>query len=203
MSVAELPILIPDDEAVVGPTPHRWALTDYLRLAEVGLLTGRTELIDGSILDMPAQGLPHSICISKTVRELVPRLSKQHLILIQSTAAFDDWSGPEPDIAIFPSYPSAAAVTLPKPPLLIVEVSLTILKYDREYKGSFYAGHGLQDYWVINLAERVVEVYRQPVTDATAKFGWRYGSPIRVPSTGKLSPLMLPSQEILVADILP
>jgi Uma2 family endonuclease len=152
---------------------------------------------------MPAQGLPHALCVTKATRALLSRFAEPYLILIQSTVAFSDWSGPEPDIAVFSGSPAQGAVAPPMPPLLIVEVSQTTLHYDRVTKGSFYASHGLQDYWVANLIDRIVEVYRDPHPDPAARFGWSHGAPLRVPPTGKLSPLMLPSQEILVTDILP
>jgi hypothetical protein len=32
----------------------------------------------------------------------------------------------------------------------------------------------VKDYWIVNLVERVLEVYREPVTDAASPYGWRY-----------------------------
>ena len=33
----------------------------------------------------------------------------------------------------------------------------------------------IADYWIVNIPDRRLEVYREPVPDAGAVFGWRYG----------------------------
>ena len=48
------------------------------------------------------------------------------------------------------------------------------LDVDRAHKGSAYARAGLADYWIVNLVDRVLEVYREPAADPSASFGWRY-----------------------------
>ncbi len=62
----------------------------------------------------------------------------------------------------------------PSRPVLVVEVSESSLALDREHKGSLYARAGLADYWIVNLPERALEVYRDPEPDPAAPFGWRY-----------------------------
>jgi hypothetical protein len=57
---------------------------------------------------------------------------------------------------------------------LIVEVAESSLLFDRAQKGSLYARAGIADYWIVNLVDHVVEVYRDPGPDLTAPFGWRY-----------------------------
>jgi Uma2 family endonuclease len=50
----------------------------------------------------------------------------------------------------------------PSQPTLLVEVADTSLIFDRERKGSLYARARLPEYWIVNLVDRVLEVYRDP-----------------------------------------
>ena len=60
------------------------------------------------------------------------------------------------------------------PPALTVEVAESSLDVDRERKGGAYASAGLADYWIVNLIDRALEVYREPAVDPSSPFGWRY-----------------------------
>ena len=91
----------------------------------------------------------------------------------------------------------------PERPVLIVEVSLSRLDFDREHKGSLYARAGIPDYWIVNLPDRRVEIYHEPVPDGAASFGWRYGRAVTVGPDQRISPLAAPAAEIAVADLLP
>ena len=62
----------------------------------------------------------------------------------------------------------------PSRPALVVEVAESSLTFDREHKGSLYARGGLRDYWIVNLVDRALEVYREPGPDPAAPYGWRY-----------------------------
>jgi len=91
----------------------------------------------------------------------------------------------------------------PTSALLVVEVSEASLKTDREVKGSLYASAGIPEYWILNLRERVLEVYREPAADARAVYGaayqWR-----RVCGVGEqVSPLAAPEAKLEVAALLP
>jgi Uma2 family endonuclease len=91
----------------------------------------------------------------------------------------------------------------PARPMLVVEVADTALPMDRQYKGSAYARAGLPDYWIVNLVDRQVEVYRRPATDPAADFGWRYLDVLILAPGEAVTPLALPDARIAVADLLP
>ena len=74
---------------------------------------------------------------------------------------------------------------------------------DREYKGSLYARAGLEDYWVVNLADRVLEVYREPARDAAAPFGWRYTQRTGHGLPAEVTPLAAPGARVAVSRLLP
>lgn len=59
------------------------------------------------------------------------------------------------------------------------------------------------DYWVVNLVDRVLEVYRHPVPAIDAAFGWRYGSAQSFGPGAVISPLAAPEAGVTVSDLLP
>jgi hypothetical protein len=65
-----------------------------------------------------------------------------------------------------------------------------------------YARAGLTDYWVLNLVDRVLEVYREPVADSAAPFGWRYGRAEVLGADAHVTPLAAPAASIPVARLL-
>jgi Uma2 family endonuclease len=85
----------------------------------------------------------------------------------------------------------------------VVEVAEASLIFDREHKGSLYARSGLADYWIVNLVERVLEVYRRPEPSPSAPYGWAYGAILALGPTAVVSPLAAPSASLPVSDLLP
>lgn len=185
-------------ESPIVPAPHRWTVDGFLRAAEAGLFEGqRVELIEGEIIDMPAQKDPHAFAVSRLVRALLTLFPEPFWVKIQATTRLNDYSGPEPDIAVMSGPPSPPAVVAPLP-LLVVEVSDTTLLYDRTSKASLYAANGIADYWVVDVNARQIEVFRNPVIDPSRRFGWRYAS-VTILRVGEfVRPLAKPDVEIEV-----
>jgi len=84
---------------------------------------------------------------------------------------------------------------------LVVEVARDSLRADRTLKKRIYAGAYVPDYWIVNLVNRLVEVYREPFVDPGQR--WTY----RAMSLGRpgerLAPLAAPAARIAVDDLLP
>jgi Uma2 family endonuclease len=87
--------------------------------------------------------------------------------------------------------------------VLVVEVADSSLHFDRRDKGSLYARGGVQDYWIVNLVDRVLEVYRDPGPDALAPFGWHYRSVEGLAPPGTVTLHGLPAVRVAVAHLLP
>lgn len=66
-----------------------------------------------------------------------------------------------------------------------------------------YARAGLPDYWVLNLVDRVLEMYRRSVPDSAAPFGWRYAQGEVLDASARVSALAAPGSSILVSRLLP
>lgn len=85
----------------------------------------------------------------------------------------------------------------------LVEIAQTSLAIDRRHKGSLYARAGITDYWIVNLPEAVLEIYREPVASVEAPFGWAYRNIQRLARGALVAPLALPTSRIAVVDLLP
>ena len=114
----------------------------------------------------------------------------------------DAESEPEPDVAVVPGEPEDYRSSHPSRAALVVEVSESSLAFDRNDKGSVYARAGILDYWIVNLVERLLEVYREPVPDAAAPFGARYARGESLDPSRRESPLAAPHASIHVRDLL-
>ena len=86
---------------------------------------------------------------------------------------------------------------------VIVEVSDTTLSHDCNRKASLYAAARIQDYWIVNLVDRLLEVYRAPVSDPCQPFRLSYSQRTNLSTGDTVSPLALPQAQIAVADLFP
>ena len=73
----------------------------------------------------------------------------------------------------------------------------------RHSKGSLYARAGIAEYWIVNVGDGVLEVYRNPAEDRAAPYGHAYGD-TQILRTGDIVvPLAAPGAEISIAELLP
>ncbi len=184
---------------------RRWKRVEYERLIEKGIfLPGdRLELLAGELVVREPQGTPHAVGIGLAAEALRRAFGPGWDVRVQLPVALDDESEPEPDVAVVPGGPRDYLAAHPSRPVLVVEVAETSLALDRTHKGSLYARAGLADYWILNLVDGVLEVYRQPAPSSSAPFGWAYGEVQSLGATGLVSPLAAPSARIPVAALLP
>lgn len=177
---------------------HHWTREEYERLVEAGAFEGwKIELVDGILYDMMAQGPAHSSAVQKLLRELLALASGKSLdVRPQMPLAISDDSLPEPDIAVVPADPDDYARFNPAEAVLVVEVAQSSLSYDRSVKLAAYAQAGIPEYWILNLASRQLEVYRDPATG-------RYESKALLSLAHEVAPLFSPDASILVAKLFP
>src|SRR5688572_15390783 len=144
------------------PQIHRWTRQEYYRMADAGLFHDRrVELIEGEVVDMPPQKNAHYTAILLVQRALEKAFGTNHTVRVQGPLDLGERSQPEPDLAVVPGSPRDYQ-DHPKTALLVVEVSDTTLAFDRERKAKLFAKAGIPEFWIINLVDRVVEVYRTP-----------------------------------------
>jgi hypothetical protein len=74
---------------------------------------------------------------------------------------------------------------------------------DRLLSGGLFSRAGIRVFWIVNLLDEALEVYRQPVRAPELRFGWKYGSVRLLRRGATVSPLAAPRRRIRVADLLP
>jgi len=131
---------------------------------EGGLVRPRIELIDGELREMSPTNEPHAETVSLLVEWSFQFPPKDKIrVRVQCPICIPEReSAPEPDIvwAVRKEY----RATHPRPDdiLLLIEVAESSLAYDCGEKANLYASAGIADYWVVNLVDRCVDVFRQP-----------------------------------------
>lgn len=146
---------------------HPFTPEQYLKLAELGIFKGRTELRDGDILLMSPTSPRHNALILRLRRKLEAILGASVLVFEQSTVRFGAWL-PEPDVLVaFPRADDyAESYPAPEEIALVIEVSVSTLADDRNEKLPRYAAAGVKELWLYDAEARAFEVYREPSGNA-------------------------------------
>jgi Uma2 family endonuclease len=139
---------------------------EYYGMMESGIIREgeRVELISGQIFTMAAKGTRHTLCTRKLFKHLLSLLGDRADVQSQDPITLPNNSEPEPDIVIarlrsddyINSHPAPADI------ILVIEVADSSIKFDRETKASLYATAGISEYWIVNLIDDRLEIYRQP-----------------------------------------
>lgn len=149
----------------LAPTPYRFTREEYYRMWESGFFSDkRVELLDGEIITMPPQNPPHAGTTSGLATVVIRSLATTCIVRIQAPIVLNDWSEPEPDVAICRLVPDNYRHEHPKASevLVVMEVAKTSLAYDRQRKAVAYAASGIPEYWIINLVDNRIEVFSDP-----------------------------------------
>ena len=192
--------------AIVPSTSiRRWRRVEYDRLIELGVFRPgeRLELLDGVLIVREPQGTRHAAGIRRVVAALHAVLRDAWQIDSQLPIALDDDSEPEPDVAVVAREASNYRDAHPSQPQLIVEITESSYRIDRDYKASLYARAGVRDYWIVDVLRGVVEVLREPEESQDAPYGWRYSSIVALRPPATVAPLVAPVSTIAVASLLP
>ncbi len=183
---------------------RRWKRHEYDRLIETGFFQpgDKDELVGGQRMVAEHQGSRHASTIGLVADALRAAVAQGWYVMVQLPIALDDESEPEPDVAVVPGSPAHYRDAHPSRPVLVVEVAETSLAIDRGFKGGVYARGGVADYWIVNLIENVLEVYREPLADAQAPPGWIYAETRLLRRGEFISPVTRPAARLSVADFL-
>jgi len=163
---------------------------EYDQLVETGTLEGeRVELLQGALVEVTPQGVPHAAVVTRLTTLLAPLIAGGWSLRVQLPLAAGPADEPEPDLAVvrehdpWAGHPSTAA--------LVVEVAHSSRQMDLGYKARLYAAAGVPDYWVVDLTAQRLVLHRDPQADA-------YRS-VRILAAGdQVAPLAAPD---LVLDI--
>jgi Uma2 family endonuclease len=172
---------------------------EYHRMVEAGILDGdeRVELLAGQIVKMAAKTPPHCAAVKRTMELLQKSLGSLVFLSIHDAVRLDDYSEPEPDISVVIPDPFYYEDHHPIPSeiYLIIEVADTTLRTDCGIKAKIYAESGISDYWVLDVNNRQLHVFREPSQDG-------YQSRVILADDASISLLRFPDFSFLVSEML-
>lgn len=172
---------------------HRLNVDEYYRMAEAGILgpDARVELIEGEIIDMAPIGSRHAAVVRQLAHILHQNVGDQAIVSTQNPVRLDEYSEPEPDLALLRPRDDFYAAAHPGPGdvLLIIEVADTSLRYDREIKIPLYARHGIPEVWLVDLENERLLRFLEPGPDG-------YRTEEDVTGIAPIRPTRLPEIEV-------
>ena len=138
----------------------------FFQMIATGILTkdDRVELLEGEILEMTPIGLGHAACTANLLRIFILGIDGRGIVWPSGTIHLSDRSAPQPDLAVLRPNPRKYrdAYPVPEDALLLVEISDSSLRRDRELKLPLYARPGIHEYWIVGVQDEVVDVYTSP-----------------------------------------
>lgn len=148
-------------------TTAKWTLDDYHRMIEVGLLADRhVELLNGEIIEMPPEEPEHaqqSTDAADYLKELL-----RDIAIVRDAKPItlpETGSEPQPELAIVQPLRTLYRTRHPYPENIfwLIEFSQTTLAKDLEAKRKTYSTASIQEYWVVDLKNKQLRVFRDPV----------------------------------------
>ena len=163
----------------------------YDELWTRGFITSddRVELLDCQIVRKPEATPRHIYALSDLYARLIVQFKTRATVLSQSTIFLPRDGRPDPDIALIRSGTPRDRLPLPQDIHLLIEVSDSTLARDRETKLALYARDGILEYWIVNLEQDQLEVYREPD-------GTRYATSFTVKDGAATACLAFPTDPI-------
>ncbi len=151
--------------ALHEPKRHKLTRDNYHRMADIGILApdARVELINGEIIDMVPIGNAHAGTVDFLTMKLTKAIDKQGIVRVQGPVSLGEYSEPEPDLSVLRfkddfyrtgnNHPSGNDI------LLLIEVAVSTLSYDREIKIPLYASHQIPEVWLVVPEEKKLHIY--------------------------------------------
>jgi len=180
----------------VAATLVRWTIADYHRMIETGLLVDRrVELLNGLVVELAPEGPEHADLSTDASEFFVTRSRGRYQVRdAKPITIAETGSEPEPDIALVRRQAYRQGHPTPADVFLIIEFANSSLEKDTDEKRHAYAAAGIADYWVANLRDGELIVYREPQGD-----DYRLEQRLR---DGTIAPLAFPDVEIEVQALL-
>lgn len=185
---------------------RRFSLDEYHHLIEIGFFQPeeRLELIEGTLRYMSPISPRHAETLSRMIDQFATQLGMKAMVRAQSPITLaDESSEPEPDFALVARHPGGYAERHPNAEdiFLLVEVADSSLRYDREVKVPLYAAAGIREYWIVNLIDDSVEIYRQPTVLASGAAG--YAEKTIHAGEDQIAPQAFPECTLVAKGIIP
>jgi hypothetical protein len=144
--------------------PWRFSLAMFERMLETGILPedARVELLDGQIVELPEMKQNHANCIKRLYDVLQGIFSSRADVYAQSPIRLPQDGRPLPDVMMIQTSSAITESPLPEKIYLVIEVAGSSIYQDRSTKLELYARDNIIEYWILNLEEHQLEIYRDP-----------------------------------------
>ncbi len=147
------------------PRRFRFSVDEYYKMIEQGILKNyeKSEIIDGELIEKMPIGDKHGYIVDRLNRFFIKNVSDDIVVRIQNPLRLSDFHEPEPDI-VLADLTKYDGKRHPRPAetLIVVEVSDSTLKYDREDKLPLYGEAKIPEVWIVNIPSSIVEVHQKP-----------------------------------------
>ena len=145
---------------------HYFTVAEYYLMAQSGVFARdeRLELIEGEVIEMSPIGKRHAGCLNRLNRLLHRNVDELAIVSVQNPIGIDDFSEPQPDVALLKPRADFYSNFHPTPAdvLVIIEVADTSVEYDRRVKFPLYARAGIPEAWLVVLPKDLIEVHSEP-----------------------------------------
>jgi Uma2 family endonuclease len=178
---------------------RRFTVEEYHRMAETGILSSaeRVELVRGVIREMSPKNRAHVIAVNRICDLLRDKLKGRARVYKEDPLRVERLdSEPEPDVMVCANPDIVAFGTDRMNPVLVIEVSESSLRYDLNDKATLYAEAEVPEYWVVNLVDRVLEVFRD-----LGEGHYRQRSTVKL--SARIAPMAWPELELEVPSLFP
>ena len=152
-------------ESQPQPRRLRFTVDEYYKMIELGMLKDyeKAEIIEGELIQKMAIGDRHAAIVNLLNKFFIKNVSDDILVSVQNPVRLSDYNEPEPDLTLA-DLRKFDGKRHPRPVevILIVEVSDSTVKYDRDKKLPLYAEVEIPEVWIVNLPNDLVEVHTKP-----------------------------------------
>jgi Uma2 family endonuclease len=156
------------NETKLPPNLYRLSVERYDLIVQLGVIgkQDKVELIEGLIVRKEPGDRSHSLAAKQAMLALLRVLPPGWHVASEKPVVASDWSKPEPDLAVVRGQARdyverdiiAADVAI------VVKIAQSSLECDRTVMARIYATSGIPVYWVLNLVDLQIEVYRKPAS---------------------------------------
>lgn len=145
---------------------RKFTIKEYHQMGKANVFhpQERLELIRGEIIKISPIGLKHASMVNRLANLLGYKLYEKAIISVQNSIRLNDNSEPQPDLVLakfredfYANKPMEAEDIY-----LLIEVSDSTIKYDREIKIPLYAENNINEVWLVNINNNSLEIYRKP-----------------------------------------
>ncbi len=147
------------------PVQLRFTVDDYYKMIELGMLKDyeKAEIIEGELIKKMTVGDRHAFIVDNLTRFFIKNLPDEILVRVQNPVRLTEYNEPEPDITLADLRKfDGRRHPRPEEVILIIEVSDSTVKYDRDKKLPLYAEAEIREVWIVNLPNEIIEVHRRP-----------------------------------------